>query len=370
MKKIIVSKWFVLLFILFCSTSLKSQFSWQDTCIIKNVIKIPNYKTIVLLEEPREAILKKIKKNNSTAKEAYLKYIEEYNSLMKEVVEKYWKYSKNGIEYLTFEQMKNKCYTDRNYICLYCESQSTTEYYSMWENNGLNWSWDMSENTTDKDYLKNTTTISAGFYDYMWHPLISVSLPEITPKKEYMILGLKNIAYNAELAISEYSVLGKKYELFSPVRVNDVFIKNATKLKKYNLLICNDMIGPEYDTSKISDNYKYNYSICSVEAYLDAIKTDKQNTAILIVNQINRSGSFRTTNSYSYNAATIRNSEVESEFRIYDVITGELLGVIDSKAGNKVKKSIYKYTGTMTITNQLFTELDKQIFHIENNYMK
>src|SRR5687768_4965099 len=98
---------------------------------VEEIEEVQKRKLIVMIEEPREKMLKKIaKKSKRGSVEDYKADLKTYNENVKAVVEKFWPYNKTGIQYKTFDEIKALAKSkNRDYavlICVSAEPRSTS----------------------------------------------------------------------------------------------------------------------------------------------------------------------------------------------------------------------------------------------------
>lgn len=253
---------------------------------VEEIESVQHRKLIVIIEEPKETVLKKLTRRKKDSElQNYRAALDEYNKAMKEVVEKYWPWKSNGIEYKTYREVEAlKKSKSRDYAIIYSISQSASRFYgdaSYNSKSGLNWSWDMKEDSEDRDYIKYFTTLIVNVIeDLKRTPVYQTSLPDIFPTKASLVFGMNNCK-----AYFDYRLGTKK----NKEKINGLDLieqmarENAPKLKTMTLLIRTDWLDKKLPEKGIKNFYPYPYKVVSREEMDDAIMTEKDNTAYIII---------------------------------------------------------------------------------------
>jgi hypothetical protein len=111
----------VLILLFMTSFGLRAQMGMGK---IEEIESVQKRKLIVMIEEPREKMLKKIAKNPKRGSvEDYKADLKTFNENIKTVVEKFWPYNKAGIQYKTFDEIEALSKTKtKDYAVLVCVS--------------------------------------------------------------------------------------------------------------------------------------------------------------------------------------------------------------------------------------------------------
>jgi len=287
---------------------------------IDEIESVQKRKLIVVLEEPRERILKRLtKKKKEDQVESYKTALNEYNAIMKEVIEKYWPYKANGIEYKSYKEvLALKKADNKDYAVVYCISQHPSSFNAGFVNSdGLNWSWDMKDDSEDRDYLDYFTTMVVNVIeDFERKPVYSTPLPDVFPSKASIVFGVSTCQY-----YFDYRIRTKKNgEKVDAQKMQEEQIKeNAPKLKDMTLLIRQDWLNKDLPEASIKTHYPYKYKVVSSEEMDKAVVGQQEKTAYILI--------------LPYVISTSKTNSIMFFHYIYDAKSCALMAFVQPKMG-------------------------------------
>lgn len=326
----------IILCLTFFCINAKAQFGYGK---IEEIEQVQKRKLIVVIEEPREKILNKLtKRKKEDEKKNYLAALDEYNANMKIAVEKYWPYH-NGFEYMTYNQVKDlqKKSGNTDYAVIYCISQSPSTMGAGYvSRDGLNWSWDMKEDSEDRDYLDYFTTILVNRIEDMDKtPVYSNPLPDIFPNKADIIFGINNTK-----TYFDYRIRTKKNgeKINQQKMMEQQIADNAPRLKNMTLFLRSDWLNKELQNDKIKEYYPYQYKVCPSSEIDDAIINQKENIAYVLI--------------LPYVVSSSRSNMVIYMHYIYDAKTCDMMAYIRPSMGSMMGASYSGKAGKRTIEHK------------------
>lgn len=316
---------------------------------IEEIEAIQRRKLIVILEEPREKIIKKLTKKKKESEIAnYKSAIEEYNNEMKEIVEKYWPYKENGIEYKTYAEVEAlKKSKSKKFAVLCCVSQRPSSFDAGYVSaEGLYWSWDIREDSEDRDYFDYFTSMVVNqIEDFEKTPVYTTPLPDIFPTKASLVFGIVNIK-----SYFDYRIRKKKNgEKINGQKIMDDQVKeNAPKLKNMTLLIRKDLLNKDLPESDISKYYQFKNKVSSKEDIDNAIITQADQTAYIII--------------LPFVVSTSRNNSIIYVHYIYDAKTNEMMAYVMPSMASMIGASyIGGKSGKRTIEKKNLEKFNDQV---------
>lgn len=239
---------------------------------VSDLEAVQSRKLLVIVEQPSAKVLKKLQKKNQQDKiSQYNAFVDEYNADMKKITEKFWNFSKNGIEYKTFKEAEDlRKSGNKDYAVLYCISSEMKSFSSGFlEDDGLDWTWDMRDESKDRDYFDGFIVMKIStIEDFNRKPVYYNVLPDVYPTISSLVVG--------EFMLQQYMDirLRKKRDnedISSKEQLNEWVTKNNKNLKNKTLLIKQDYLSRNYDQSKIAQNYPYKFQIVSSETLDSAV---------------------------------------------------------------------------------------------------
>jgi hypothetical protein len=273
----------ILTLLLVCNFALVA-FSQMGMGKYEDIMKIQKRKLIIVTEEPREKVIKKLaKKGKNDQLDKYKSDVVDYNNNMKEIIEQNWPYKENGFEYMSFDQVRELKKTgNRDYAVIYCISQTPSAFQSGCLNaNGINWSWNMKYNTDDVDYRAHfTSMVVCDIEGFGVSPVYTTQLPDIFPTKASVIFGVSGVTY-----YFDYRVKNKNEDVKTSAKkyMDKQVEENAPKLADMNLLIRKDLLDTKVPTTTISKYYPYPFTVCDKETIDSAIVNKLEKTAYVVI---------------------------------------------------------------------------------------
>lgn len=308
---------------------------------VNEIEDIQRRKLIVIVEEPRERVIKKLTKKKKEAElENYKAALNEYNTMMKEVVEKHWPYKEKGIEYKTLSEVKalNKA-KNTKYAVLFCQSKIPSSISSAQHEVGLNWTWSLKDDSDDRDYRDYFTSMEINrIEDFEKVPVYETPLPDIFPTKASLVFGI-----NAINIYFEYRIRKKKQgeKINQKEMMEEKMKENAGKLKDMTLLLREDWLHKDLTASSVKNCYKYNYKVCTKEEMDNAIMNQQEQTAyVIILPYVTTSGNSSSSNMIVY------------IHYIYDAKTSDLMAYIMPGYGSLIAGGYASQFGVGTSTGK------------------
>jgi hypothetical protein len=259
---------------------------------IEDFNEIKSRKLIVITEVEDPQVLKDIENgkhiaNPTAALVDYKKYIAEYNQNMKTVIETCWKFSKNGIEYKTYEEvMSLSKEKNREYAFLYCGSSTLSSdrvHYMLLHNLYYDLFSDSKQDV-------NRGRASSGGCTFFKITLIerprttvySCALTNILPSKADIEFGI--------MSMESAAAAKTRKEEGAKVSRNDQWYEEFDLLAKKILLIREDWIDTKLGKDKIATVYPYKYEVVSKEKFDQIVLARKPGYAMVILQPIQNSG--------------------------------------------------------------------------------
>jgi hypothetical protein len=238
---------------------------------IEEIESVQKRKLIVMIEEPREKMLKKIAKNPKRGSvEDYKADLKTFNENIKTVVEKFWPYNKAGIQYKTFDEIealsKTKTKDYAVLVCVSSQARSTSAGYKYAE--GLYWVKDIKEDFEDRDDAMFTTMAINVIEDFSRLPVYALPLFDVFPSKASLVYGVKGIESYFNMRIQTKKNGGKMRD--ERERVEEEMAKRAPLVKNKTLIIREEWLDKELTKENLKNYYPYPYQICTRE-FMDEV---------------------------------------------------------------------------------------------------
>lgn len=277
MKHININKAFLLLLLfLFIKLNSFAQFGVGKPEEIKS---LKSRELIVIVETLRERVVKKLEKKKKTDKlQKYKEDIAEYNNIMKEVFQKHWKFSDKGILFMTLEEA-NKIKDKNKYGVVLCYSAMPSSFSTATlKMNGIMWSWDVKDDSEDRNFLKYYTKFSIDLLENlnnMGSPIFVNTLVDIFPTKTDIITAVKSSVF-----YMNYRLEGKTMDLGD---IKETVKQNAPLLKEKTLLLRKDFLSEKLTEEIIKAVYPFKYEICSKERMDEIVINGDSNYAYALI---------------------------------------------------------------------------------------
>lgn len=264
-------KFLTLLLIFGASFTLRAQMGMGKP---EEIEAVKARKLVVLIEEPREKMLKRIaKKAKRGSVEDYKADLKTFNANMKEVVEKFWPYNKKDIQYKTYdeiEQLKKSGSEDYAVLtCLSAEARSTSSGFNYAE--GLYWVKDIKEDFEDRDDAMFSVMMVNVIEDFGKKPVFYVPLYDVFPTKASIVYGIESIEnyFTMRLNKANGSKMREERE-----RMEAEMAARAPKLAEKTLLIREEWLDKELTAANFKNYYPYKYKVCD-RAFMDEVIMNK-----------------------------------------------------------------------------------------------
>lgn len=259
----------VLLFIIIILPILSTaQFGYGK---VSEITALQSRKLIVLVEQQNARVLKKLQKKDQQDKiSMYNTAIENYNANMKKVAEKFWTFSKNGIEYKTFQETDAlRKSGSKDYAVLYCVSSAMSAFNSGFsEDDGLDWTWNIADQSKDRDYFDGFTEMKVStLEDLKSKPIFYVVLPDIFPTTTSIVNGMFTLQTYMDIRLRSKK---DNEDISSKKQMDEWVAANNKNLKNKILLIRQDLLPKDFDKAKVAETYSYPFEIVSSDK-LDSV---------------------------------------------------------------------------------------------------
>lgn len=241
---------------------------------IEEIEAVKSRKLIVMIEEPREEMLKKIaKRPKKGSVEDYKADLKAYNENVKLAVEKFWPYNKNDIQYMTFDQIealhKKKSREYAVLACLSSKASSISSGYKFYE--GLYWVKNIKDDFEDRkkgaflDGMFTTMYINI-IEDFGKRPVSYVPLYDVFPTKASIVYGITSMMNYFTMRINA-KTKGIKMKDQREMQIDEMAEK-ASMLKDRTLLIREEWLDEKLTEQTIKRVYPYKFKICD-RAFMD-----------------------------------------------------------------------------------------------------
>lgn len=329
-KSFQVSIFFVLFFA--SVLPLRAQFGMGK---IEEIESVQSRKLIVMIEEPRENILKKIeKKPKRGSVEDYKADLKTYNSNIKSVVEKFWPYNKSDIQYKTFAEIEAiKKTKTKDYAVLACLSSEPRTYSAGYNYaQGLYWVKDIKEDFEDRDDAMFSVMLINTIEDFGKTPVFYLPLFDVFPIKASLVYGVKGIEnyFNSRIQAKKNGVTlrDQREDLMEQMS------KRAPDIANKTLLIRQEWLDEELTVENLKNYYPYKYKICDREFMDNVVMNQDPNYAYGVVMPYVMSTG--TSNSVMYMQFVIDGADSQTVCLVMPNMGGRMLGgSVTGKSGNR-----------------------------------
>ncbi|AYB34197.1 hypothetical protein [Chryseolinea soli] len=262
MKKYSMYLW-VALIVISMPVTLKAQMGMGK---IEEIEAVKGRKLIVMIEEPRERILKRIEKKPKLGSvEDYKADLAKYNANIKEVVEKFWPYDKTGIQYKTFDEIRALAKTKTTeYAVLACISMKASNYHSGYVlNNGLHWVKDIKEDFEDRNDKMFTSILVNTIEDFGGAPVYHTPLFDVFPSKAGLVYGVRAIEGYFTMRIKNKKDGEKRRDLNEQAMA--AMAARAPQIANKTLIVRSEWLDEDLTESNIKNVYPYPYKVVDRE---------------------------------------------------------------------------------------------------------
>lgn len=239
---------------------------------IEEIEAIQLRKLIVMIEEPREKMLKKIAKHPRKGEvEDYTADLKAYNENIKTVIDKFWPYKKTEILYKTFDEIEAlKKTKTKDYAVVACLSTKASTMHAGYKYaEGLYWLKDIKDDFEDRDDGMFTVMLFNVIEDFGRQPVFYVPLFDVFPTKSSLVYGLMNMEnyFNMRIQVKKNNVKAKDER----DRAEEEMAARAKKLPEKTLLIRSEWLDKELTEANFGKYYPYPYKICDRATMDDAV---------------------------------------------------------------------------------------------------
>jgi hypothetical protein len=275
--------------LLLLATSFPS-YSQMNKVTIEEIAAAKNRDLILMIEEPREKMLKKIeKKPKRGSVDEYKADLKEYNENIKQAAAKFWPYKKTNIQYKTYNEIKALSKTKtKDFVVVICLSSEASTYsagYNFYD--GLYWVKDMKEDFEDrKDWMFSSMVVCL-IEDFEQKSLFYSPLYDVFPTKASLVAGFKGVESSFASRIEAEKKGGKpKGGIRGAMEASEnsqlamiEMAKRTPKLKEKTLLIREEWLDKELTQETLKKIYPYKFQICD-RAFMDnVVMSEDQNYA-------------------------------------------------------------------------------------------
>lgn len=250
----------LLLLVLTLPASLRAQFGLGK---IEEIESVKTRRLIVMIEEPRERVLKKIAKRPKLGTVAeYKADLEKYNANIRSVVEKFWSYNTTGIQYKTLQEIKELAKTKtKDFAVLMCVSSKASQTRAGNVNyEGISWAKDIKEDFEDRDDDMFTTMAVNTIEDFGGAPVYFLPLFDVFPTQASLVYGVKGIE-----GYFDFRIRNKKYgEKAKDIReqAKKEMAVRAPHIAEKILLIRKEWLDKDLTESNFGKYYPYPFKVC------------------------------------------------------------------------------------------------------------
>jgi hypothetical protein len=256
-----------LLFPLLLTISLPEAYAQMGMGKVEEIEEVQKRKLIVLIEEPRERMIKKLTKNSKRGSvEDYKSDLQTYNATLKTVVEKFWPYNKEGVQYKTIgeiEKLANSKTKDYAILtCLSTRPRATSGGYKNYE--GLYWVKDIKDEFEDQDLdMMFTTMVINVIEDFGRTPVYYVPLYDVFPTKASLVFGMKTMTSYFDMRIRTKKEGGKMRD--EREKFEQDLAAKASLIPQKTLLVRREWIDEDLNEQNLKTVYPYPYKFVTRE---------------------------------------------------------------------------------------------------------
>ncbi|MGB3076053.1 MAG: hypothetical protein WBB36_12060 [Chitinophagales bacterium] len=282
----------------------------------EEIAELKKRKLIVILEEPSQKVIDKLKKKGKSAYiDDYKAAVEEFNNNLKAMMEENWTYHETW-EYKsssTAEALKKA--KNKQYAVIWIAAVSATSNGASYTA-GLNWSYsDVKEGVEEskegsRDLSSTALFIVALSEEFLKVPVFQIGMPRDFPLKADLLFAIKSTIWYMDARLSDAKTSDLK----------DIIKNNGSRLKTYTLFINKEDLGKNVTASVIKSAYPYAAKILEPAQFDDQVIAQAEKTAILVIVPM------MSTNSHGSTMAYVP--------YVMDVKSGELLSYVMPSAGS------------------------------------
>jgi hypothetical protein len=231
----------------------------------EDYMEVRKRKLIVMIEEPREDVIKKLTKSSEqNSIDVYKGDLKALNENMRQVVAKFWSYNKADIQFKNIEEIKALSKTGtEEYVVLACVSTTPDNLYALKFNQGIDWSIDINKNQKVGDRSITAITISK-IEDFGKRQVGTAALFDLLPSKASLVCGLRDIRCYDEPRKPTVDENG------NPIPKTKW---KPGQLSEKTLLIREEWLDEELTSENLKKYYPYPYEICTRE-FMDEVVMD------------------------------------------------------------------------------------------------
>jgi hypothetical protein len=251
---------------------------------IEEIQQIKSRRLIVVIEEPSERMMKKLKKRPRKGDvEDYKADLVTFNENLKAVVEKFWPYNKSGIQYKTVKEVeKLEKSNSKGYAVLtILSSKPSSMRAGFIYDDGIYWVKDIKDDFDDRDDWMFSTMVINTIEDWGKKPVYYVPLFDVFPTKASMVYGIKSIQtyFNYRIAKKKSGVSSKEEQERKENQMKEKFPKLAQK----TLLIRSEWIDEKLNEEEIKKIYPFKFQLCDREMLDKAVLEQDPNYAYGVI---------------------------------------------------------------------------------------
>jgi hypothetical protein len=301
---------------------------------IEEIESLQERQLIVLIEEPREKMLKRLTKKPKLGTEAdYKADLITYNANVKAVVEKFYPYTKKEVLYKTYSEIeKLKKSKSDAYAVLCCLSSEPSSFSSgLNYADGLYWEKDIKLDFEDRNDLMFTMMVVNLIEDFEKTPVFQTPLFDVFPTQAALAFGMQTTKNYFEMRIRMKKEGSSKKD--EKATIEKKIAENAPKLKDRTLLVRSEWLDEELTKANFKNHYPFKYKICDRETMDKAIMSQDETYAYGVVLPYVVSGSRSNSVIYFQYIFDAKNSEMMA---MVSPSTGSMMGAgFSGKAGNR-----------------------------------
>ncbi|PGH39858.1 MAG: hypothetical protein CRN43_06545 [Candidatus Nephrothrix sp. EaCA] len=255
-------------FLVALAFSAKAQMGFGKLEEIEEVQKSP---LIVMIEEPREKVLKKLKKHPRKGDvEDYKADLRIYNENIKTAVEKFWPYNKEGIQYKTYDEIKamKKARVKGHAVLLCQSSKASTDGPGNVYANGLAWDKNIQEDFDDRrDAMFTSMTVNI-IEDFEKGAVYVLPLFDVFPTRASLVFGIKSIKayFDRRVSMKKDKVKGRDLMKLQEEEMK----KRVQLLPSKTLLLREEWLEDKLTAAKFKEYYPYPFKICDKD-FMDEV---------------------------------------------------------------------------------------------------